>query len=230
VTTDELAGLLANARALLLDFDGPICSVFAGSPADQLARQLRTLLPDHGEHLADLANPHEALIYATRFSVDVVRQVEAALHDGEVHAVATAVPTPGAHELITTAGIPIAVVSNNTSDAVRRYLTEHGYDPHVCHVEGRDPLDPGHMKPSPYLLQRAMEALRRPPNRCVLIGDSISDIEAAHSAGTRSIGYANRPGKLLSLTEAGADAAVTDLSTITELLTCTSTESTRWRP
>jgi phosphoglycolate phosphatase len=219
MTVDELALVLSRTKALLLDFDGPICSVFAGSPALDLAQQLRLLLPDNGEHLADDAGPHDVLNYSTRFRLDVIHRVEAALHDGEIQAVATAAPTAGAHELFeAAAGMPIAVVSNNTGDAVRRYLTEHGYDGLVRHIEGRDPSHPRLMKPDPYLLRRAIEALHQEPSDCVLIGDTVTDVQAARAAGSRSIGYANRPGKVQRLAEAQADAVVTDVSRIARSL------------
>lgn len=37
----DLATLLASVRCVLLDFDGPICSVFAGTPAAVVAERLR---------------------------------------------------------------------------------------------------------------------------------------------------------------------------------------------
>ena len=45
---DRLAELLAGTGPLLLDFDGPVCSVFAGYPAPQIAAQLGRLLQDNG--------------------------------------------------------------------------------------------------------------------------------------------------------------------------------------
>jgi phosphoglycolate phosphatase-like HAD superfamily hydrolase len=49
------------------------------------------------------------------------------------------------------------------------------------------------------------------PTECVLIGDSLSDIEGARNAGVLSIGYANKPGKLERFTAAGADAVIANM-------------------
>ncbi|TCM42499.1 hypothetical protein EV648_11029 [Kribbella sp. VKM Ac-2568] len=41
-----------------------------------------------------------------------------------------------------------------------------------------------------------------------LIGGHVSDVTAAIAAGSRNIGYANKPGKHADLTDAGADAVI----------------------
>ena len=38
-----LAAIVTRTRYLLLDFDGPVCSIFAGLPAPTVADQLRKL-------------------------------------------------------------------------------------------------------------------------------------------------------------------------------------------
>ncbi|WP_176797820.1 HAD family hydrolase [Actinopolyspora mzabensis] len=56
------------------------------------------------------------------------------------------------------------------------------------------------------------------PADCTLIGDSPSDIKAAHAFGARAIGYANKPGKFEKLTNAGADTVAEQLELITSEL------------
>jgi phosphoglycolate phosphatase-like HAD superfamily hydrolase len=58
------------------------------------------------------------------------------------------------------------------------------------------------------------DALGPNPATSVLIGDQISDIDAAHRAGVWAIGYANKLGKDSRLKAAGADAIITDLSVL----------------
>jgi hypothetical protein len=42
-----LAAIITRTRYLLLDFDGPVCSIFAGLPAPTVAEELRKLFtPD----------------------------------------------------------------------------------------------------------------------------------------------------------------------------------------
>ena len=39
----DLGAIVARTRYLLLDFDGPVCSIFAGLPAPEVADELRKL-------------------------------------------------------------------------------------------------------------------------------------------------------------------------------------------
>ncbi|MBB5924370.1 phosphoglycolate phosphatase [Actinoalloteichus hoggarensis] len=184
-----------------MDFDGPVCSVFAGYPAPVIAAELRTLIHDAGQPPPsefDADDPHTILGYAAELSPVLGRQIEAVLQTREIEAVATATPTPGAAELMATwhaTGRPLAIVSNNTTDAITRYLTAHDLSVYIDHVQGRDPRDPTLMKPNPHLVAEAAKAFDVDTGRCVLIGDSATDIQAAHAAEVPVIAYANKPGK-----------------------------------
>jgi phosphoglycolate phosphatase-like HAD superfamily hydrolase len=68
------------------------------------------------------------------------------------------------------------------------------------------------LKPEPHLLNVALAALGKPAGKSTLVGDSVSDIEAAHAAGTQSIGYANKPGKASKLLRASADFIIGDMT------------------
>jgi beta-phosphoglucomutase-like phosphatase (HAD superfamily) len=65
---------------------------------------------------------------------------------------------------------------------------------------------------SPHLITQAVEALDAEPGECTLIGDSVTDIQAARLASAHSIGYANKPGKREHLSEAGAGAITNSLA------------------
>ena len=59
----DLDAILARTRYLLIDFDGPICSIFAGLPAPQVADQLRKFFagqPAPRRHPAD-RRPHRGI-------------------------------------------------------------------------------------------------------------------------------------------------------------------------
>lgn len=217
----KAADVLAHARALLLDFDGPVCSVFAGIPASAVADQLRGVLADGGhldlpEAVATTADPFDVFKYAATLGKDEAHYVEAAFAAHEVEAIPSATPTNDAHALIEAwhgSGRPLAIVSNNGVSAVRAYLDLYGIHTSINFVSARASSNAALLKPSTFLLRRAITALDIAPGESVFIGDSTSDIEAAYSAGVRSIGYANKPGKASLLNAAGADA-------ITETLTC----------
>ncbi|GIJ47161.1 hydrolase [Virgisporangium aliadipatigenens] len=220
----RLASIVKRARVLLLDFDGPVCSVFAGYPADTIAAELRRALVDQGmslpAELLDEPDPLEVLRYsATLNRPGVMRKVDEVFRAAEVAAVRSASPTPFAREAIVTAhqtGRRVAIVSNNSGEAVREYLVERRLTRCVFSVVGRPADDPAKMKPDPVVLLVAMKSLGAQESDCLMIGDSVSDIQAARAAGVPVVGYANKPGKDARLAE--ADAVVSSMAEIAEEL------------
>jgi len=223
----ELAAVIGRARFLLLDFDGPVCKVFANHPATQVAATLRRLLVDQGvtvpPDLLDEPDPLAVLRWsATLDRPTIMRQVDDALRAAELDAVAVAEPTPYAREVIVTAHHAqrgIAIVSNNRADAVSRYLIAQQLDAYINPVIGRPHADPAGMKPNPALVLAAICELHTHPEECVLIGDSPTDVEAARAAGVPTIGYANKPHKYYSL--ADADTIVGSMAEIVDSLNAT---------
>ncbi|MFD9699435.1 HAD family hydrolase [Lentzea sp. NPDC059081] len=218
--------ILASADALLLDFDGPICDVFAGLPAHLVADQLRRILAEGGytelsAEIEKTEDPFDVFYYAATLGEDEAAYVEAAMRAHEVEAVASAEPTPGTHDLIQSwhaAGRTMAVVSNNSVAAVETYLHLHELSACVDYVSARADSDPSRLKPSPFLLRQANEHLKIAPARCVLVGDSLTDIQAAHAAGTSFVGYANRPGKTDLFMAEGPQVIVTDMALLNDTL------------
>ena len=211
-----LSAVIARTRYLLLDFDGPICSIFAGLPASTVAEKLRKLfaepLPDE---IANTPDPIEVFCYSATVSDEMSARVEAEMSDLEVAAVATADPTPYVYEVIASAresGRTIAVVSNNSTRAVTAYLDHHGLSDGIALIVARTSYDPALLKPSPHLIDKAVRGLNADPAASTLVGDSLTDIEAAHSAGIASIGYANQPGKRENMTQAQAEAVITSMA------------------
>lgn len=210
---------------MLLDFDGPVCSLFAGYPATQVAEELRALIQDALGHLPhriiEASGPHDVLAATAPFGERLWRQVEEALQAAEIKAVESATATSGATEFVEAceaADRPVAIVSNNCEASVRSYLEHAGLSNRVRHVEARDPIHVDRMKPSPYLVLRAASALSVQPAQSVLVGDQVSDVVAASAAGARSVGYANKPGKADDLARAGATAVIDDMRDLSSML------------
>jgi phosphoglycolate phosphatase-like HAD superfamily hydrolase len=215
-----LQRIISRSRLLLLDFDGPVCSIFGGVTAALVADQLRHRLGEAGIVLPAEAeagdDPLEVFRAAAVVGPDAAERAQTELTDLEGWAVATAVPTDGASDLMAAAqgsGRTVVIVSNNSGTAIARYLESHSLTRHVSAVIGRDDPDPAKMKPSPYRVSQAIRADDATPGQTVLVGDTASDITAAHRAGIAAIGYANKPGKAVGL--AAADAIVTRLPDIT---------------
>jgi HAD superfamily hydrolase (TIGR01509 family) len=225
--------LLAGTGPILVDFDGPMCRLFAGYPASVIAHELRDMLIAGGitvpPPIADESDPLEVLRWTAQLGHDrLARQIEEALCAAELAAAATAEPTHFATEAIVAAHAthrPVAVVSNNSQAAIEAYLASHGLNDYVGPIVGRDRCEPGKMKPHPEPIVRAVHTLDVEPASVVLIGDSASDILAARAARVRSIGYANRPTKSQLLTDAGADAVVRSMADIARALRATPARS-----
>ncbi|MER7278841.1 HAD family phosphatase [Dactylosporangium sp. NPDC000244] len=220
--TNDLRALLGRSRAILLDFDGPVCSIFGGYPAPTVAAELLDLLEGRGVHLAEdirsETDPMEVLRWsATLGKPELLREVEDGLCRAELLAAESAIPEPQGQAVIEAArdsGRRVAIVSNNSANAIDAYLQAHRLMDHIAYVAGRAYAQPKRMKPHPEPLWRAATALDVEPAACVLIGDSLFDIEGAKAAGVPVIAFANKSPKVQHFTEARADFVVTDLGGI----------------
>jgi phosphoglycolate phosphatase len=203
---------IPDLKWLMLDFDGPVCSVFAGYPAPQIAKHLTAVATKSGVTLPDgQTDPHEVLRSVDAISWQAGRAVELALQAAELEAVESAIPTPGALSLIehcVATDRQVAIVSNNHGPAIQKYIQFHGLTASISCVVGRDAVDVRLM---------ALRAMQADPDHAGFVGDSESDIEAGRLAEVLTIGYANKPGKRERLAAAGADLIVADMESLTHL-------------
>jgi HAD superfamily hydrolase (TIGR01509 family) len=220
---------IRKAQCVLLDFDGPICDIFAGLPAPQVAASLRSFLAEHDVEIppevAAFDDPLAVFRFSRQLGPDMCLITRDMLTRLEVEAVQTARPTPGAADLIRQSkrlGKAVAVVSNNSTMAVTAYLQRTHLGEEIDYVSARVEPDPNLMKPDPHLVRHALERLAVKPAVSVLVGDSETDMEVCKATGVVAVGYANRPGKASRLETAGADHIVTSM---TELLVTNSTET-----
>lgn len=209
----DLAALLRPTTRVLFDFDGPVCAVFAEVGDKPVAAHLRAALNAAGYPIegADGLGPHGVLAYAATLDQAAANLVEAELSAAELGAVKTATPTPGTSDFLaacTETRRPVVIVSNTNAEAIAAYLGWHGLRQYVAHIEGRDG-DARRMKPGPWVIRRALKHTGVGPSEAVLIGDSATDIEAAHTAEVRVVGYADKLGKAARLRV--ADAVVSDM-------------------
>lgn len=222
---EQLRKLLGNAEAVLFDFDGPVCSVFAGYPAPQVAAQLRTdlasLRPDVRWSAAGRSDdPMRVLIDTPTWGAEFTAAADDRLTELETAAVATAQPSDGGEASMRAcrdSGRAVAIVSNNSTPAVRCYLAQHRLvelvdGPVVGRRHGRPEL----MKPHPAPIEDALSSLGIQPSAAVLVGDSLTDVIGARAAGIMCIGFADKPGKTELL--AKADVVIEDMRLLAEHL------------
>ncbi|MFB9534501.1 HAD family hydrolase [Nonomuraea roseola] len=216
---------MSKAQCLLLDFDGPVCDIFAGLPAPTVAARLRATLEGAGAvvplEVQATDDPLEVFRFSGGLSGDLNELALSALTRLETEAAGTARLTPGAADLMTRArnrGLPIAIVSNNSVSAVEAFLDREGLAAQIAYISARSAVDPSLMKPNPHLLDQALSHLGADPSASLLVGDSVTDVEASKLAGVVAVGYANRPGKVERLGAVGADLIVTSMVELADAL------------
>ncbi|WP_239590455.1 HAD family hydrolase [Streptomyces aureoverticillatus] len=217
-----MRSLIADARFVLFDFDGPICQLFAGHSAARVALQQVEWLEEQGLHgllangVRDDPDPHSVLraVDLRHPDSDLVDELEERLTYEELKAVVSAWPTPYVDALIrtwTAVGTRLAITTNNSPRVAASYLTDRGLiDCFAPHIYGRT-KDLELLKPNPYCVNRALSAMGADPSRALLIGDSPSDFVAARAAGVRFLGYARNERKERVLRGAGAGEIVGSL-------------------
>ena len=210
-----LGSVLSHADAVLFDFDGPLCDVFAGMPSDSVARSLEELTGPTGTD-----DPLEVLRIASKRPDVDVRLVDDQLIAAEIQAVASSVANADGVAALKSCirlGRQVGIVSNNSERAIRAFLAAHELSDSGFLVVGRAYGRPDLMKPSPWGLRRSLAELAASAERSVFIGDSFSDIEAARVIGTQCIALANKPGKRARF-EAARAVVIENMSEVSALL------------
>ncbi|GAB3708157.1 HAD family hydrolase [Amycolatopsis oliviviridis] len=208
--------LLQEKDHVFLDFDGPVCDVFAKLTASEVADRLKRLVePDLPAEVSASADPFDVLRYAASCGPNAAYVVERQLSRFEGEAVAQVSPAPGAAEVLrewVAQGFTVTIVSNNSVDAVRSFLGLHELAEYVRRISARTTSDPGHLKPHPALLDAAVKALGTSPGQCVMVGDSAADVLAARDAGIASVALATTLAKRRTLAALQPDALVGSLT------------------
>ncbi|WP_247706148.1 HAD family hydrolase [Streptomyces liliiviolaceus] len=227
--TENLYAVIEQARFVLFDFDGPICRLFAGHSAEDVAKDLVRWLEQQGlrELLTEEERVHPdpmAVLYAVNRRhphSDLVVELEDRLTQQELKAAPSAWPTEFADPLIRTwsaIGVRLAVATNNSPRTAASYLEGRGLaDCFVPNIYGRT-HDLDQLKPHPHCLNRAMNALGAAPRSTLMIGDAPSDHQAAERAGVQFLGYARNSHKEKLLRDAGAEHVVGSLEPVLQAL------------
>jgi len=209
--SSEARALLESASALLLDFDGPLAALMPPPINAQAADTARAVLkgmelPEDvaatSDHLAVL---RWALEHLPR---EVMLEVEAACTRAEVAAAETCEPAVNCDVLLgfaQRARIPVAVVSNNSSAAVRAFLMRTGWLAYVDASSARTSDTVEWLKPRPELLLFAADALDADIRGAVFVGDAVSDVIAAKRAGCKVVGLFKHAQRKRELEQAGAN-------------------------
>lgn len=201
----NLTEVMRPVRHVLLDFDGPVCSVFGDLPAPEVARRLaETMDADLPAEVVG-TDPLALLSVFAERGHDTLVAAEAKLRNLEVEAVATAPVTPGvvdALQALRNSGRTVTIVSNNSQAAVVSFVAAHRLENLVTGVCSRQHPEPELLKPNPFLLRRAIVERDASKDECLMIGDSVTDIEAAGAAGVSIVGLSTRSEKRAAFNQA----------------------------
>ncbi len=215
---------ISSAECVIFDFDGPLCHLFARRTAASVADALRAAYAEGPGGPAagwpETSDPLRLLTAAfddgTLLPPESARRMEQSLSSEEVAAAAIAFPTGYADTLVRTlhaTGRTVAVATDNSADAVRRYLAGRNLlEPFGERLCGRVCNGTGlRLKPDPDCVLRALESTGTAPDATTMIGDSAQDAAAARAAGVGFVGYARNERKARELRAAGAEWVVGSL-------------------
>lgn len=200
----NLTDVMQPVRHVLLDFDGPVCTVFGELPAPEVARRLAEAIDAELPAEVVGTDPLALLSVFAERDHDTLVAAEAQLRDLEVEAVRTAPITPGVVDALKAfrdTGRTVTIVSNNSQAAVLAFLAAHDLTDLVTGVCSRRHPEPELLKPNPFLLRRAIVEHDATNVECVMIGDSTTDVGAARAQGVPVVLLANKPGKADQVTE-----------------------------
>jgi phosphoglycolate phosphatase-like HAD superfamily hydrolase len=200
--TNPALQLLSQCSTVLFDFDGPLCDVFANKPAWKIARHLETLAGDK----FSTDDPLEVFRLAFEHDPEHGGVIEDDLIRAEIEAVHLSVPNAVGVAALRSwhaEGKSIGIVSNNSDSAVEIFLDRFRLRSIVSVIVGRAFRHPELMKPHPWPLHEAAARLNSDPLETILIGDSLTDIEAAKRAAMGCVAFANKPWKIQLFEAAG---------------------------
>lgn len=115
---------------------------------------------------------------------------------------------------------PLACITNKSERFTLPLLRQFRLDHYFQQIVSGDSLP--HKKPHPEPLLSVAKKIKANPMACVMIGDSMNDLQAAHAAGFKMIGvsYGYNQGQSLTANKSGikADIVVDSFADIAELL------------
>ncbi|MEV4134138.1 hypothetical protein AB0J72_18450 [Dactylosporangium sp. NPDC049742] len=207
-----LDAILAQAGALLMSFNGPVCDLWAVARQASAADRLRRAVEERGfavdGSLRESDDPMPLLQYAlTRDDPGLHLAADDLMTSVEWEAVPNAVPTPGGHETIRAAhaaGKPVAIASDASQMAIDGYLKRHDLAVLVTAV-GRYNFAPGKFKPATWSAAFAAARLKVDTHACVFIAATTLDVQMARALRMPSIGLVTPRTAGAALRDAGAD-------------------------
>jgi HAD superfamily hydrolase (TIGR01509 family) len=119
-------------------------------------------------------------------------------------------PVPGVRDAVLAMPYPRCVASSSSPDRLKLSLEVTGLAPLFEHVFSA--VQVAHGKPAPDLHLLAARTLGEPPERCIVIEDTVRGVMAGRAAGARVVGFAGAAHATAALAEdlrgAGAEVVI----------------------
>jgi len=96
---------------------------------------------------------------------------------------------PGIHDLIESLSVPVCVASNGSREEVKMRLRISGLTDYFSDAIFSG-VEVPHPKPAPDVYLAAAKAFNVPPNRCIVVEDTVVGVTAAVRAGMKVYGHA----------------------------------------
>ncbi|MCH5584557.1 HAD hydrolase-like protein [Shimazuella sp. AN120528] len=212
-----LRELIESVRVVCFDFDGPICKLFHVYSAEEIADAMKRVIRRHGLSVNwREKDPHAIYRYAAASwqNHPVFRELDALLTRTECLAALTAERTLLYRffvEFLLKREKQTAITTNNSPKAVEvfsRRPDENSYPLFEGWIFGRTEETFDRMKPDPCILQTALETLHSAPKDALMIGNAVTDFQAAQRAGTAFLGYAQTDTEYVDLKKAGVSVII----------------------
>lgn len=224
----DMKKIVDGVTCFLFDFDIPICHLFFNYPAYEVAHQMKIYLEKNGflqeEHLVEI-DPHAIyrdMQHLRESHLELYIGLEQELTVGECIAAQSARPTDQSTLLLTKLyeqKYQLAITTNNSQKSVEVYLDKVGISPLLKeNIFGRSYKNSEHMKPNPAYLLEAIEYLSVKPEECLMIGDSVTDFQAACAAGVSFLGFCYTPLKCAKLLQAGSENVIHSYDSLMEAI------------
>jgi HAD superfamily hydrolase (TIGR01509 family) len=121
-------------------------------------------------------------------------------------------PYPGVAEALASLGGRKSTATTKSTQTATHILELFGLRQHFEHVQGTDGFP---AKPAPDVIWKSLDALQVRPEDCLLVGDAITDMQAARAAGVRTCAVTYGYGSREELARFSPDFFIDDLRELT---------------
>jgi phosphoglycolate phosphatase-like HAD superfamily hydrolase len=220
---ETLQRIMQQVKAILFDMDGPLCHLFRTYPASDATHNIKLELRK-SQKLPEAVMLEDDFFELLR-SVESIQESmdhwEGLLTELEMKAALDALPVPLVQRLLSILEkkhIARAIVTNNSTGAAYNFLSNNQLDHFFGnHVFGRNSPDFQQLKPNPQCLHEAMQSLKIAPAACLMIGDSVTDYQAAEAAQVPFLGYSHTFSGAKKLLDAGVEMVIPDYAPLLRL-------------